>query len=79
MRIIDDKRAVSKLSEVVTVEMTLGEMALLTAIIGEITPAVAESNIDDSVIKLEYKAEVKKLDESMYDIMLGHLAKEGVC
>ncbi len=82
MRIIEEKQAVD-LTEKVTIEMTVGELAVITDIIGKSSVAQDVQMIEESInIRSKYKGELRELAENNYgqifDTACDYLEAKGV-
>lgn len=82
MRIIEEKQAVD-LSEKVTIEITVGELALITETIGnsnviEDVQMVEESNFIRSIYKEELRKIAENKFDQIYDTASDYLEAKGV-
>mgnify|MGYP001405686334 CR=1 FL=1 len=78
MKIIDSSHK-SKLSEKVTVEMSLEEMSIITAIIGATIPCEVKSHIEKSGLRKKYVNEVNDVVAlDLYENFYKYLVEKGV-
>lgn len=79
MKVISGSKTVD-LTKKLTVEMTLGELAMLTAVMGnETNSSVRRKITGSSVIITEYTSEIQRLDDDkLYSEMASVLRDEGV-
>lgn len=78
MRVIGEIKAVD-LSKKLTLEITLGEIALLMAVLGETTYGDAEKAVDESdEIGAKNRRKIRKMDpRTLYEEMVSILREEG--